>query len=238
MKSVLRWALSMVVWLAVAGNAAEAQKAPTIPGCECSAGTEIKYPDTNTLGKVYAANCKCGPQMCAVGWNKSISLQCTKDDALALSNCADFTKLPAGERAGPSERFGGFTVSNRPFQDKTPNLRIAFESIKQPDGSERLTPNMLRVPLAGSEFAYSSLYKTALVDLAYFGGDEYVDIQTGKNQVETRRFPIDSPNTGKAIRVTITHPDGIKKLVFRTVEVELYQVCAYDEMDQSSAAQK
>lgn len=227
--------IGLIAWC----NAGQAQRAPTIPGCECSVGTEVKYADSNSLGKVYAANCKCGPQTCAVSWNKAIALQCTKGDMLVETGCADFTRLPAGPRASSSERFGGFTVSNRLFGGNKPNLLIAFEDIPQPGGGGATisTPNFLRQGTGGTEFAYMWLHKTAELDVTWFiGAGLTIDIQTGKNQVETKNYPAVAPNTGKATRLTLQHPDGIKKIVLRTPEVEIFQICAFDEMGSTTAA--
>ncbi|MBL8568758.1 MAG: hypothetical protein JNK84_06695 [Phreatobacter sp.] len=209
---------------------AAAASGPAIPGCQCSEGTEIRYSDSASMGKVFAATCVCGPQTCAVSWNRAIDMQCIKTDVAQQPNhCADFTKLPVGE-LGVSARVGSFDIRQIAGPPGTPPrpLRIGHDTIVGTNPPLE-TPNSLFLADPGVEFVYPVLYRTAEIDLTYYiRAGAWITIHTGRNDTVRFHYPFVGPE-GRPQRITVTHADGIKKMIMAPAEVHVFQVCALDQ---------
>ena len=213
---------------------------PGAPTCKCSSGVEIKYSDSDSNGHVYISSCSCGQQECAVSWNKSITMECVRAPILgipqdkpsaSLVNCADFTKLDIGTRDSSSIEVGSFIVSNNDASGSggPSKIHIKSEEIKMPDGSVITTPNHLKS--MNTSFVYPEMYTDAQIDIAFFykkvpGLESIIEIDNGLNRRVRFNVP-SSEDQGVTQRVKISDQSGIKKIIFPSPEVDVFEVCAF-----------
>ena len=211
---------------APANTLAEAS-VPYMPGCVCSEGGEIRYPEAST-GKVFISNCLCGAQACAVSWGKSLAIDCAAGASLPPAT-PDFTKLPVGDTKKSELKVGGFSVS---LTADPPLNTIRIGNVEQgpPPYDKGMTPNYIRFADGDLELTYPILYRRAVIDwvsgIGKPGEDVTFQVQTGQNV--TRRHVVKNPQQTVPTPITIEIPEGIKKVRLPAIEGGVFELCAYE----------